>query len=323
MNPCEGIHFAELCDQFQKIEDMSSVGSKETKNAKFTTIFTGNLLKRMCGHSLYPILRLVLPTADEQERGTYNLRQMKIADAYIKALPLGDRSEEAGALKSKPVSQYDTGATLSLNKGNFGSTLEQILSKRVSIRKSDWTVGMVNTFLDTLVKSDDKISLIRDEVFTKLSPTEQKWIIRIILKDIGTYLGFKESYIFSNLWENARKRYESTNSLLVVCNELCEWQNNGGNSIASVVDNINNSDQSKITLFDKFSPMLAKGLNNAGSEMFALAVQAMKDHAFSAEHKLDGERMLMHRSNYFLSFDSRRDLCSISSQTSSFSIFFI
>ena len=47
MNPCEGIHFAELCDQFQKIEDMSSAGSKETKNAKFTTIFTGNLLKRM------------------------------------------------------------------------------------------------------------------------------------------------------------------------------------------------------------------------------------------------------------------------------------
>ena len=42
MNPCEGIHFAELCDQFQKIEDMSSAGSKETKNVKFTTIFTGN-----------------------------------------------------------------------------------------------------------------------------------------------------------------------------------------------------------------------------------------------------------------------------------------
>ena len=56
-----------------------------------------------------------------------------------------------------------------------------------------------------------------------------------------------------------------------------------------------NLDQFKITLFDRFSPMLARGLNNAGAEMVAIAVESMHGKPFLAEHKLDGERLIMHR----------------------------
>ena len=83
-NPCEGIMFADLCDAFQRIEDMSSAGSKETKKNKFTTIFTKTMMTRLHGYSLYPILRLVLPTADAHERGNYGLQQTKIADTYLR-----------------------------------------------------------------------------------------------------------------------------------------------------------------------------------------------------------------------------------------------
>ena len=299
-NPCEGILFSELCDAFQRIEDMSAAGSKETKKSKFTTIFTKKMLTRLHGYSLYPILRLLLPTADAHERGNYGLQQAKIADTYIQAIPLGASSAEAAALKSKPASLYGS-TPLSMNRrGDFGSTLEHILSQRVSNVSSDWTIGKVNTFLDTLVSNKDKLSLIREEVFKKLSPNEQKWIMRIILKDIGGYLGFKETYIFNNLWENAKGRYETTNSLLVVCNELCEWQKNGGeNSASSSSSNVNNLDQFKITLFDRFSPMLARGLNHAGAEMISIAVESMHRKTFIAEHKLDGERLIMHRGELY------------------------
>ena len=290
-NPCEGIMFAELCEAFQRIEDMSAAGSKETKNSKFTTIFTKTLMKRLHGYSLYPILRLVLPTADAHERGNYGLQQSKIADTYIQAIPLGSSSAEAAALKSKPLSHYDSSPLNANHRGDFGSTLEHILSQRVSTMSSDWTLGTVNAFLDKLVQNKDKLSLVREEVFKKLSPKEQKWMMRIILRDIGGYLGFKETYVFNNLWENAKARYETTNSLLVVCNELCAWQKKGGSGFSSMTD----LDQFKITLFDRFSPMLARGLNNAGAEMVAIAVESMHGKPFLAEHKLDGERLIMHR----------------------------
>ncbi len=303
---CNSILFADLCQAFQRVEDMSSEDKKETKGVKFKTIFTKKIRKGLHGHSIYPLARLVAPTADTQQRGTYGLRQNKVADIYIKNMNLVRGETEAAALLARPLHPGER-RDATLKTGDFGAVLESILSKRLNSKSSNWTLGDVNSFLDDLVRSTDKLTLIKDKMIQQLSPNEQKWIMRIVLGEIGGHIGFKEDYLFNHLWECAKSWYDTTSSLLRVCNELCDCQRKGGSnsfspssSSATTVE----TEALKIRLFDRFSPMLARGLNNAGDQQVRMAVDAMKGKAFSAEVKLDGERMLMHRGNLFF-FSSR------------------
>ena len=78
---CNSINFSEICKLFEKIETIS--GSEK----KFDAIFTKRRVRELNGHSLYPMLRLLLPQ-DDSERGRYGLKQTLLAKTYIDALNL-------------------------------------------------------------------------------------------------------------------------------------------------------------------------------------------------------------------------------------------
>jgi hypothetical protein len=83
-----------------------------------------------------------------------------------------------------------------LNKvvGEFTDILLDVLSKRVSPQWSHLSLGDVNSLLDRLVASPDneaRKAIFRKEVFV-LHPHEQRWIVRIIIRDMK--LGIKVGY---------------------------------------------------------------------------------------------------------------------------------
>ena len=95
---CNKLLFSDLCKNFETVERTS--GSAR----KFSVIFNKNLLNHLAGQSVFPLMRLVLPSIDS-ERGKYGLKQTSIAKAYVSALHLdATRSEDAKRLLNWKVS---------------------------------------------------------------------------------------------------------------------------------------------------------------------------------------------------------------------------
>lgn len=80
------IKFSSLCKFFEKI----SVSPEHKKKKQLVN----DLFSKLRPHSLYPIIRLLLPQLDK-ERQTYGLKEKKIGVFYIKALTLSPNGEDA------------------------------------------------------------------------------------------------------------------------------------------------------------------------------------------------------------------------------------
>ena len=74
--------------------------------------------------------------------------------------------------------------------GDFSDALEDVLKERVQTDFSSATLRDVHSILDTLAAApaENKTAIIRDRVINRFNATEQKWLARIIYRDltIGT-----------------------------------------------------------------------------------------------------------------------------------------
>ena len=108
-----------------------------------------------------------------------------------------------------------------------------------------------------------------------MSAIEQKWLIRIILKDLK--LGIGSIPILEMYHPDAQELYDVTNDLEKVCSSLTD-----PNDRSFGID---------ISLFKPFRPMLAD------RALVAKILSKMGHKPFYVETKLDGERTQIHKNN--------------------------
>ncbi|TFK71638.1 DNA ligase 4 [Pluteus cervinus] len=226
------------------------------------------------GYDLYPVLRLMLPQKD-RERAVYGLKEKNLAKAYIKLIPLGMKDPDAIRLLNwkKPTDR-------DRSSGDFPTVLYEVVSKRSSVIEGSLTVDDLNELLDELAKNmgnKDVQSRVLQRVYNRSTPDEQRWIVRVILKDMQ--ISVKETTIFAVFHPDAQDLYNTCSDLKKVAWEL--WDPSY---------RLNAADKA-VQLFHAFAPMLCK----RPTKKIEDTVKQMQGSNFFIEEKLDGERMQLHR----------------------------
>ncbi|KAG6812748.1 hypothetical protein H0H92_000794 [Tricholoma furcatifolium] len=228
------------------------------------------------GYDLYPVLRLILPQKD-RERAVYGLKEKNLAKIYIKLIPLGMKDPDAIRLLNwkKPTEREVCTprqhlAVMNMNEiwqktsGDFPTVLYEVVSKRSSVIEGSLSIDELNDLLDELAQSMGKQevqSKILQRVYNRSTPTEQRWIVRIILKDMN--ISVKETTVFAVFHPDAQDLYNTCSDLKKVAYEL--WDRSYRLNAERPTKKIEDS------------------------------VKEMGGSEFYIEEKLDGERMQLHK----------------------------
>ncbi|EIN09548.1 ATP-dependent DNA ligase [Punctularia strigosozonata HHB-11173 SS5] len=233
-----------------------------------------NHWRQEIGYDLYPVLRLILPQKD-RERAVYGLKEKNLAKAYIKLIPLGMKDADAIRLLN-----WKKPADKDRSSGDFPTVLYEVVNKRSSVIKGLLTVHELNDVLDELsqnIGKQDVQSRILQRVYNRSTPEEQRWIVRIILKDMT--ISVKETTVFSVFHPDAHDLFNTCSDLKKVVWELWDPKRR-----------LNAADKT-IQLFRSFAPMLCKRPTRRLED----SVKEMGGRTFFIEEKLDGERMQLHK----------------------------
>ncbi|KAH9932654.1 hypothetical protein B0H21DRAFT_878850 [Amylocystis lapponica] len=226
------------------------------------------------GYDLYPVLRLILPQKD-RERSVYGMKEKNLAKAYIKLIPLGLKDPDAIRLLNwKKPAEKDK------SSGDFPTVLYEVICKRSSVMEGSLSVNELNDLLDQLSQNMGKSEIqtrILQRVYNRSTPEEQRWVVRIILKDM--VISVKETTVFSVFHPDAHDLYNTCSDLKKIAWELWDPERR-----------LNDEDKA-VQLFRAFAPMLCK----RPARKLDDSIKEMQGRAFIMEEKLDGERMQLHK----------------------------
>lgn len=264
-----GLPFVKLCEKFERVCQESN------KMRCLKILFTQSLHDHLKGFSIFPIMRLILPQLD-RERSAYGIKIATMSKLYIKVLGLSASNPSAQRLRNwKDPRKYNNryGGKSSQSSGDFPALLEEELQRRAN-QGGTATIGWVNSMLDKLALINGQEALERWllEIFSQCSANEQKWIVRIVLKDMKIRL--KHERVLNFYHPDALEYYHS-------CTNLRE-----------VVDTLRDPNERRAQEFRlgrPFIPMLAKRLPSFTLE------KCMGRNSFLVEPKMDGERILCHK----------------------------
>ncbi|XP_005884535.2 PREDICTED: DNA ligase 4 [Myotis brandtii] len=256
-------HFREFLDSWRKFHDALHKNQKDVTD------------------SFYPAMRLILPQL-ERERMAYGIKETMLAKLYIELLNLPKDGKDALKLLN-----YRTPTGIRGDAGDFAMIAYFVLKPRC-LQKGSLTIQQVNDILDSVAtnnsaKRKDLVKKSLLQLITQSSALEQKWLIRMIVKDLK--LGFSQQTVFSLFHNDAAELHNVTTDLEKVCRQLHD-------------PSVGLSDIS-ITLFSPFKPMLAAIADIGRIE------KDMKNQSFYIETKLDGERMQMHKDGDVYAYFSR------------------
>ncbi|KAH7914811.1 ATP dependent DNA ligase domain-containing protein [Hygrophoropsis aurantiaca] len=261
--------FSVLAGLFEKL---SSERKPERRRRLLDVWF--NHWREDVGHDLYPVLRLVLPQA-YRERAVYGLKEKNLAKTYIKLIPLGARDPDAIRLLNwKKPTEKDK------SSGDFSTVLFEVVSKRSSVVEGSLAIDELNEILDELSKNMGKQEIqsrILQRVYNRTTAEEQRWIVRIILKDM--VISVKETTVLAVLHPDAQDLFNTCSDLKKVAWELWDPSRRL------------NAEDKGVQLFRAFAPMLCKRPTHKIEE----SVKEMQGRKFIIEEKLDGERMQLHK----------------------------
>ncbi|KAF8325377.1 ATP dependent DNA ligase domain-containing protein, partial [Cantharellus anzutake] len=242
--------------------------------------------RQQVGPDLYPVLRLLLPHKD-RERATYGYKEVTLAKAFIQAFGMSEKSKDAQSLINwkKPDPDPHAYAT-----GDFPSVLYQTIATRSSVVTGTMTIGDLNDLLDELSqgfrpsgKDAERRSAALRVVGNKCTANEIRWIVRIILKDLG--IGVKETTVFSVFHPDAIDLFSTCSDLKKVSWDLAD-------------PNYRLHEEEKaVRLFKPFQPMLC-GRTKTLRDAVKLG--------FFMEEKLDGERLQLHKRRNEFFYCSRK-----------------
>ncbi|XP_077014765.1 DNA ligase 4 [Tamandua tetradactyla] len=280
------VPFGDLCSTLERIQKSKGRAEKIRNFSEFLDSwrkFHDALHKNQndVTDSFYPAMRLILPQL-ERERMAYGIKETMLAKLYIELLNLPREGKDALKLLN-----YRTPTGTRGDAGDFAMIAYFVLKPRC-LQKGSLTIQQVNDILDSVASNNSakrkdlvKKSLLK--LITQSSALEQKWLIRMIVKDLK--LGFSQQTIFSIFHSDASELFNVTTDLEKVCRQLHD-------------PSVGLSDIS-ITLFSAFKPMLAAIADIQHIE------KDMKQQSFYIETKLDGERIQMHKDGDVYKFFSR------------------
>lgn len=281
------VPFLHLCNTLEKIQksklrpDKSKIlGDFIESWRKFhSALHKDNLATT--SDSFYPAMRLIVPSF-ERERMAYGIKENMLAKLYIDVLGLPKNGPEANKLLN-----YRAPTTSQGEAGDFAGMAYFVLKKRCAGQGS-LSVKEVNDFLDSVAinNASKKKDLVRKSLLhliTQSSALEQKWLIRIILKDMK--LGISKETVLQVFHPDAAELYNVNTDL----NKVCQQLHNPTVSLSEV----------SIGLFSAFKPMLAAVANIRNVE------KQMGNSPFFIETKLDGERIQLHKDGDVYKYFSR------------------
>ncbi|KAJ3982001.1 DNA ligase 4 [Lentinula detonsa] len=227
------------------------------------------------GDDLFPVLRLILPQKD-RDRAVYGLKEKNLAKIYIKLIPLNKNHDDAKRLTDWKKPQNNRASSA----GDFPGVLWDVVHKRSSVVEGSLNVEELNDLLDELSNSmgkQDAQMKILQRVYNRATAEEQRWIIRVVLKDM--VISVKETTVFSVFHPDAQDLYNACSDLKKVAWTLYDPNHRL------------NADDKTVRLFQAFTPMLCK----RPTKTIEHTVKEMGDIEFFIEEKLDGERMQIHK----------------------------
>ncbi|KAK1167955.1 DNA ligase 4 [Acipenser oxyrinchus oxyrinchus] len=256
-------HFKDFLDSWRKFHEALHVNAPNTTD------------------SFYPAMRLILPQL-ERERMAYGIKENMLAKLYIEVLGLPKDGGDANKLLN-----YRAPATSQGDAGDFAVVAYFVLKTRCPAQ-GNLTIQQVNDFLDSVAnnnasKRKDLVKKSLLQLIAQSSALEQKWLIRMILKDMK--LGISKETVLQMFHPDATELHNVTTDLEKVCRQLHD-------------PSVSLSDVS-IGLFSAFKPMLAAVANIKRIE------KQMNNQSFYIETKLDGERMQLHKDGDVYKYYSR------------------
>lgn len=231
--------------------------------------------------SFYPAMRLLVPSF-ERERMAYGIKENMLAKLYIDVLGLPKNGPEANKLLN-----YRAPTSTQGEAGDFAGMAFFVLKKRCS-GQGNLSIKEVNDFLDSVAinnatKKKDLVKKSLLHLITQSSALEQKWLIRMILKDMK--IGMSKEIVLQVFHPDAPELYNVNTDL----NKVCQQLHNPAVSLSEV----------SIGLFSAFKPMLAAVANIRNIE------KQMGNSPFFIETKLDGERIQLHKDGDVYKYFSR------------------
>ncbi|XP_062537233.1 DNA ligase 4 [Armigeres subalbatus] len=239
--------------------------------------------------SIFPILRLLLPVAD-RERDSYGIRVRTLRDLYIKILGISETSIEA-----RKLSGFDESGTGSNGSsgGDFADRIFTLMRGRCP-QECLMTVWDVNRRLDAMGqhyqnghrgKSQDELI----EMVQGMTQLDQKWLIRIILKNLR--LGMSQQKLLGLYHPKASALFDRVSHL----SKVCETVENG-----EALDEIGEPGVGMaVRLFNPVKPMLCQRVD------LKLVDGMIKKDEFWLETKMDGERFQVHKEGQIFKYFSR------------------
>ncbi|XP_029306842.1 DNA ligase 4 isoform X2 [Cottoperca gobio] len=231
--------------------------------------------------SFYSAMRLIVPSF-ERERIAYGIKESMLAKLYIDVLGLPKNGPEANKLLN-----YRAPTTSQGEAGDFACMAYFVLKKRCT-SQGNLSIKEVNDFLDSVAtnngsKQKDLVKKSLLHLITQSSALEQKWLIRMILKDMK--LGISRESVLQVFHPDASELYNVNTDL----NKVCQQLHNPSMCLSDV----------SVGLFSAFKPMLAAVANIRHVE------KQMGNSPFYIQTKLDGERMQLHKDGDVYKYFSR------------------
>lgn len=277
--------FKDFCDILEKVSASRNSGLKiDVLQTCFATYRKEHArLRNNTFANLYPILRLMLPHL-ERERGPYGMKEKSFAKAIMNILCL-DKSSPFAIELLKSCSSSNMGFSTS----NFSNIVYKGLKDRY-YTNSTLSIAQINRYLDEIADYHaNNNSKAKQDVLFKLikqmSAYEQKWIIRVILKE--TKLAIGQNAILKCFHQDAVQLFESNSNLQKTCEKL--------------MDPKVRLHEISISLFDAFNPMLSL---KCDKKQFNKVFRG--DVKLIVENKFDGERFQLHMKNGEFQYFSRR-----------------
>ncbi len=273
------IPFSFVCKTFSNIQRAKGLD-------KLYQALNADVKRKLQGQSPYPYIRLLLPGLD-RERQVYGVGPKSYSKLICKVENLLQKDSEA-------ICHWtDSDMNTTGKCGDLPSTVEAVLSPRKGSGFSCKSIGDVNKLLDDLAKAADenekKVNIIR-QISGTFSPTEQKWIMRVIFKDLR--IGCGEKSILKHWHPDAEKAYYQWMDLRKLCSAFINLKTNDRLS-------------SDVKLGYPFVPMLSARVPMTD----ITKLEKFKLFPFVMEIKIDGERMLCHKRGNKVMWFSRRGNC--------------
>lgn len=229
------------------------------------------------GH-FFPVYRLLLPKGDN-ERTTYGMKEKNIGKAYVEILAIPPDSEDGQRLL-----KFQIPSATHRNAGDFSTAVYLSLEKRLPAeRKVHISIAQVNDYLDRIARASDMVQKKQflKELLGCTTAVMQKWIMRIILKDLK--LGASDAFFLNFLHPDALTLKDMRNNLREVCEQLTDRSKR-------MVDVM-------LKIMQPSKPMLAQQADHTELKYH--------DRQYVVETKYDGYRVQIHRSGDQIAYFSR------------------